>query len=299
MRVNQWLANHHQVITTSEALACGLTDGQIRHLVDAGFWRRVYPGVFRLASAPRDGKGLLLAAVLAGGQAAAASHLSAAWLWGIHDHQPQPPTVTVPHDRSPRTAGLRIVRSRHPVRPVSRYGIPTTSVSRTIVDCAGELPADELDTLVDTAIAGKAITVKALVKVAYHPELRRYRGRQHLAHRLEQRGVAGSPNPTVLESRMSRLLRRHRLPVPRAEVEWGPDRQYRLDFAYPDIRLAIEVDGWASHLTPEQQRRDHRRQRRLAMAGWTVLHFDWWEVTYEPERVAGEIAAAYRALAAA
>jgi very-short-patch-repair endonuclease len=97
---------------------------------------------------------------------------------------------------------------------------------------------------------------------------------------------------------MARLLVEYRLPVPKAEVDWGPQRRYRLDFAYPLIRLAIEVDGWSAHFTPEQQRWDRRRANSLSRAGWTVLHYDWWEVTYEPERVAKEIAEVYWHLAA-
>src|SRR3974390_2736084 len=125
-RVNRWLADHHQVIGLSEALACGLTGPQVRHLVDSGRWQRIYPGVFRPASASAGGRGTLRAAVLAGGPGAAVSHLSGAWLWGVHDQLPDRPTIPVPHDRAPKTAGLRIVRSRHPVRAVTRYGVPTT-----------------------------------------------------------------------------------------------------------------------------------------------------------------------------
>lgn len=87
--------------------------------------------------------------------------------------------------------------------------------------------------------------------------------------------------------------------MPKAEVCWGPDRRYRLDFAYPQLRLVIEVDGWAAHFLPEQQRRDHQRGNYLNRAGWTVLHYDWWEITYEADRVAREIADTYRRLRAA
>ena len=41
------------------------------------------------------------------------------------------------------------------------------------------------------------------------------------------------------------------------------------------------------------------RDQRLRRAGRTVLRYDWWEVTYDAGRVAQEIAATYRELAAA
>src|SRR5262249_42096502 len=109
----------------------------------------------------------------------------------------------------------------------------------------------------------------------------------------------GAPQPSVLESQMARLFIRYRLPVPRAEVVWGDQRQYRLDFAYPAIRLAIEVYGYAWHHSPQQLDRDLARQRRLHGEGWTVLAFTWRQILEDPETVAAEIEAMYRRLSAA
>lgn len=57
-----------------------------------------------------------------------------------------------------------------------------------------------------------------------------------------------------------------------------------LDFAYPAIKLAIEIDG-PHHRLPEVQARDARRDHRLRQMGWTVDRFDQDEITYHPERV--------------
>jgi very-short-patch-repair endonuclease len=98
---------------------------------------------------------------------------------------------------------------------------------------------------------------------------------------------------------MTRLFHDYGLPAPKVEVKWGPKNKYRLDFAYPRLRLAIEVNGWVYHSSPEHARRDAARRNRLQRAGWIVLNYDWWEVTNHPGRVAAEIAATYRSLAAA
>ena len=298
-RVAAWLAAHHAVISRPQALALGLTRAQVDRLVSSGEWQGVHAGVYRLAGAPCTSLDTLQAAVLAGGSGAVASHQSAAWLWEIRDQPPDPPTITVPHHRVARIGGVRMIRSRRPVQTITRKGIPATSVSRTILDCAQVLAPDELDLLVDTALARRAITVEGLHKTVLSPKLRFYPGRLLLAQRLAARGIAGSPHPSVLESRTARLMRRHRIPVPKAELCWGPHQRYRLDFAYPELRLVVEVDGWVAHLTPEKQRSDNRRDNALNRAGWTVLHYDWWEVTYDADRVAGEIADTYRRLAAA
>ena len=47
---------------------------------------------------------------------------------------------------------------------------------------------------------------------------------------------------------------------------------YFVDFAFPDVALAVEADGAADH---EGERREHDRQRdwHLKKAGWTVQRF--------------------------
>jgi very-short-patch-repair endonuclease len=92
---------------------------------------------------------------------------------------------------------------------------------------------------------------------------------------------------------MARLLHRSGAPRLKAECKWGPDSKYRLDFADPERRLLIEVDGYAWHSTPDQMRRDLRRRNELNRAGWTILVYTWKDVTGEEERVIQEIADSY------
>ncbi len=292
--VAAWFAAHHGVISRDEARRLGLGPADIDRRVRAGVWERIFPGVYRLVGAPVGVLGAMRAAVLLGGLGAAVSHGSAAWLWGLLDTAPDIPTVTVSRNRTVRAAGVRAVRSRSPVTPVVRRAIPCTAAARTIVDCAAEVSAAELDDLVDRAVARRVLRIDALADVVGRPEVRHHPGRLALARRLKERGVTGSPAPSVLESRMARLFARHGLPAPLAEVVWGPNRRYRLDFAYPNLKLAIEVDGWSAHLAPEKLRSDNRRCNALIRAGWTVLRYTWWEVSFDPERVAREIAGAYR-----
>jgi very-short-patch-repair endonuclease len=47
---------------------------------------------------------------------------------------------------------------------------------------------------------------------------------------------------------------------------------YYVDFAFPDIRLAIEADGSAYH-SGDRRERDRKRDGVLLRAGWTVKRF--------------------------
>lgn len=62
----------------------------------------------------------------------------------------------------------------------------------------------------------------------------------------------------------------------------------RLDFAYPQLRLAIEASWHAGH---ERWRRDVRRENALKRLGWVVLVFTWDDVVDDPGRVVAEIRA--------
>jgi hypothetical protein len=295
-KVSRWFEAHYSVISRRQARALGLTISEIDRRVREDRWRTLYKGVYQLSGTATSTISYLQAAVLVGGTGCAVSHQSAAWLWGMSDTPCEVPTITVPGGRRVRMAGVRAFRSRHPVTRVSVRRLPCTDAISTIVDFASELGGAELDGLVDTALARRLVRLDSLTSAVLGPGLRRHCGRLDLAERLKQRGVTGSPHPSALESRMARLMLQYDLPVPKAEVVWGPDRRYRLDFAYPALKLAIEVDGWATHFSPEQQRYDHRRANELIKAGWTILRYSWWEVTNESERVASEIAATYSRL---
>ena len=85
---------------------------------------------------------------------------------------------------------------------------------------------------------------------------------------------------------MLALLDRARLPKPYVQYEVpARRRRYRVDLAYPDLKLAIELDG-RYHREPERARYDQERDQALSRLGWTTLRFTWNDVTRrEPEVV--------------
>jgi very-short-patch-repair endonuclease len=54
--------------------------------------------------------------------------------------------------------------------------------------------------------------------------------------------------------------------------------QYRLDFAIPREKVAIEIDGHEFHKTKEQRTKDTKRERYLQSKGWQVIRFTGTEI---------------------
>jgi very-short-patch-repair endonuclease len=80
---------------------------------------------------------------------------------------------------------------------------------------------------------------------------------------------------TSLEQIMYKLLSEMkygmRLPFnPWVQYPLGP---YRADFAIPQLRLAIECDGFAWHSLPDKKAKDQMRDAQLAKYGWTTVRF--------------------------
>jgi hypothetical protein len=77
-------------------------------------------------------------------------------------------------------------------------------------------------------------------------------------------------------------------------VVYGGDGRIiaRCDFALPDLRLAIEVDGRTPHTGRAAFENDRRRQNALTLAGWTVVRFTWQQITSGREEVLRTVNAA-------
>ena len=63
-----------------------------------------------------------------------------------------------------------------------------------------------------------------------------------------------------------------------------PFATFRIDLAWPDVLVAVEVNGgqWAAGGGKHGSRRDHQKMRELAIAGWRVLVFTATEVRDDP-----------------
>jgi len=58
--------------------------------------------------------------------------------------------------------------------------------------------------------------------------------------------------------------------------------KYRLDFALPDKKIGIELDGFSFHSSRDDLVRDRQRQRNLEQQGWRIVRFAAKEVFENP-----------------
>jgi hypothetical protein len=295
--LNRLAERHGGVITRQQAINLGAGDRLTGQLVRAGVWRRVHPGVFVLAGTAGGHATAVRAALAALGPEAVASHQSAAWLAGIADRPPGLVHVTVFDDRRRRLPGVRVHRCNqwHPGQAFQ--GVRCSSPARILIDVGGVLSGASLASMLDRALSLGLVRITDLDAATQAGS--RARGAAALRRCLHELGHIGAPKPSVLESRMARLFIRYRLPRPHAEVVWGQRPMYRIDFAYPGIKLAVEVYGYAWHHSPDQLAHDLARHRRLVSQGWTVLPYTWRQVVDDPDGVAAEILAAHRRLSRA
>ena len=79
------------------------------------------------------------------------------------------------------------------------------------------------------------------------------------------------------ERALQTRLRQLNLPEPEWEYEFFPSRRWRFDCAWPDRRLAIEVEGGlytgGRHVRGEGYEDDLRKYNAAMRMGWVVLRF--------------------------
>ena len=55
-----------------------------------------------------------------------------------------------------------------------------------------------------------------------------------------------------------------------------------LDLAFEELRVFVEIDGWAYHRDLRAFLRDTDRQNALVLEGWVVIRTNWHELTENP-----------------
>lgn len=283
----------HGLVALRQAVEEGLTPDAVRWRLERGRWDRMHAGVYRVAGIPTSFRQQALAACLAIGPEAAASHRSAAVLHDLLRYREPPTEVTTTRLRSPEIQGVVVHRlaDLHPTWVTDVDAIPMTTVARTLVDLGAVAGLPTVEAALDRAIGTRRVTLREVRHAMVAVARRGRHGVGKIRQLLDARGVSEVPSG-IFEARMASLLRNASIPPAVAEhvVRDAHGGFVAItDFAYPELHLAIEVDGYEPHAAYSSFTSGHQRDRLLLDAGWEVLHYTWDEVDGSPTAVAAEI----------
>jgi hypothetical protein len=287
------------LFTNEQLEVLGVSRQQRRTLLRKGVLIRIGGGVVRHAAYPRRWEQRVLAAVLAAGAGAVASHMSAAALWRFDGvaQASAPIEVTVARQRCPRAVPGTVHRSLDlgPADIEPRQLIPRTTAARTLLDIAPRLDPCQLEAALDDA------------------ERRGLTWRPHLRWRIDELrrcGRAGVPalsdvldrtegrplGDSWLEQAGIRLIVGSGLPVPRVQVKQrkAGGGIARVDLLWDDARLLAELAGHGSHATRRRRQSDAERAARLGLEDWQVIEFTYEDVVERPGYVVDMIRAYLR-----
>jgi very-short-patch-repair endonuclease len=277
-------ASQHGVIVRAQLVAAGVSESGISDRVAAGRLHRIHRGVYAVGHRRLSEKGRWMGAVIACGQGAVLSHLSAAELWGIRRRRRLSEAGgggdAAVHVTVPSTAGRRrqqgIVLHRSSTLTASdctrRDGIPVTKPSRTLAD---------IRSLLSPAQFNSAVREAEFLKLPIGDPF-------SARERTNGRSAATGRTRTELEQWMHSICRRHRLPQPEVNVKV---ERFEVDFLWRRERLIVEVDGWDSHRSRSAFEEDRARDVRLAVLGYEVVRFTWRQLTRDSAAVARAIRA--------
>jgi hypothetical protein len=226
-----------------------------------------------------------MAAVLACGDGAVLSHVSAAVLWELLRPIDGPVHVSVPTTSGRKSRrGIRLHRcpslsttaqpSSSPTylhqeggrgggrRTTRRHNIPVTTVPRTIED----LQRTQL------------LPPRLLRRAMRQAELK--------GHQLE--GVESDRTRSDLEALFLAVIHpyRDRIPTPKVNVKLG---RWTVDFLWRRQRVVVETDFWTYHRGSVAWQDDHARELDLRSAGYAVLRFTDEQLENDPGRVIADV----------
>jgi len=280
----------HGALSRRQAIEAGLSPSAIARRLSMGEWVRLFHGAYRLAGSECTFEQRVMAGTLVAGDGAVASHRAAAALLGMPG-APRWVEITVPRTSRVELAGVIAHRSRllAPEDVARLKGIPATTAGRTIADLARVYPASKVGPMLDYALARRLVTRAQLEA--------RLTGRRHddvLRELLAERPSTARPMGSEFESHLFRGLRDAGLPLPVAQYRvLMPDgSEVFLDFAYPDVMLAIEADSYLWHASLADWQRDRARNNELVALGWSILPLTYDLVVHHPAEAARQVRAA-------
>jgi hypothetical protein len=286
-KVAEVALRQHCVAALWQLVPRGIPARAVQKRVQAGRLYRIHRGVYGLvpgSALSREGR--WMAAVLACGPRAALSHRSAAHLHALRPTSRERIDVVIP-GLSGRTA--RGVDVHHSLTLIDQdltvvNVIPVTTVARTMLDLAAVVDQRAVELVIGEADLRRVFDWRAVndqfERNLRHPGAARLRA----ALAPDRAGLTDSD----LEELFVSIWWPTGLPRPLTRFHIDPGDGgllIRADFAWPEAKFDLELDGSGYHAGDRRRQRDYRRDQRLKHAAWDVLRVGDEQLNDEPDTV--------------
>jgi predicted transcriptional regulator of viral defense system len=291
--------------TYADLLASGLSRARIRTMVQRGELLSLARGVYITADLVQRMRIQPEGATATSAMAALAmlcpgtvvSHDTAAELHGLDVlTSGQRLTVSRPPGAGSRSAsqpGILVHVAGLPESHVGwRFGVPVTTVPRTVIDLARTLDLRSGLVVADSALHQHLTSKRELRAVL--AACRRWPGSLKAAEVVE---LADGLAESALESLARLVFRDLGLPAPELQVEIrDADGQFigRVDFLWRQFRTIAEVDGALKYDDRSRALAQLRRDKLLRAADYEVEHFTWRDIVHDQDEVGRSMWAAFR-----
>lgn len=293
--------SQHGALSRTQALACGWGPHAIRRKVREGHWNEPLPAVFCLVGVASCHLQAVMVACLWAGPVSAASHRTAAGLWGFYENRAQLIDVMTARkiDRPPSQIQVHRTAPLRASDVTTIEAVPVTKPERTLMALAGVVGVSELEFSIDDALRKRLISLEGLRSQLEILGCRGRNGTANMRRLLEDRPDGYRSTDSRLEDVFLRLLREHGLLLPQRQrqVRRRSHLIGRIDFVYVEARIAIELDGYGFHSDRAAFQRDRSRNNQLALEGYLPLRYTWDDIHKRPLQVVEELSEALAARA--
>jgi hypothetical protein len=268
---------------TASQLLTVMTRQQLRVQVRNGGLVRVWYGVY--AAADPDLVGRLAALDLFMGRRAVPCMGTAAALYGFDLENTKQVHVLDPGVRMRPTAGLMVhQRVGAPLQRVA--GRLATTPAWTAVEVARQLRRPRALAMLDAALRSMRCT-----RADLESAVREQKGRRGIVQVRELLEYADGRSESAMESEARLVMIDYGLPRPELQYEIrGHDGEvWRVDFAWPDRRVAAEYESVDWHAGRVEMMNDKKRYAGVQEMDWTIIPIVVDDVRCEPWRLAGRI----------
>lgn len=285
-RLARWFADNQSIISITEAAALGVGDRALHRRHAAGLVEREHPGVYRDAAVPRTATTRLRAALAARPTAFVSGH-SLMRLYDVRGEWSDRPEITLlGSDEHVPLDGVRMHRidriephDRH-----RRHGLPVLAPPLGLLTLGASAPPWKVKTAVHDMVFQGHTAVPLLVRALKQYAASGRNGVTSFRAGVRSLDKGGRATQTNLELVVLDPI--HAAPaIPEPHVQHlvvdGDGAKRRLDIAWPEHGLDLEVDGDRWHLSARDKSAMRVRDRALAAVGYETWRVDSDQVAHD------------------